>query len=491
MRRTIPIVALLAVVTFVAPGVAPLAALATTPQASVSVSQAGDADLVGYWQGVLEFSGLELRIVFRVARDDDGTLTALMDSPDQGASDVPVDSVAFENGEVRFEVGIAQGHYDGVVADGGGTIEGTWSQGGLTLPLELVRHDEPPVDRRPQEPMEPFPYRVEEVSYENAVDGITLAGTLTLPESGGPFPAAILVSGSGPQDRDETVFNHRPFLVLADHLTRAGIAVLRVDDRGVGGSTGSVFHVTSEDLARDVAAGVEFLKVREEIDHARIGLVGHSEGGVIAPIVAAESDGVAFIVLLAGTGLPGEEILYLQAELIAAASGASNEEIEENRATQESIFAILKEGLDEDATRAKLRAALTAQMADLSDEEREALGPSVDEGIDRQVESVMSPWFRFFLTHDPRPVLARVSCPVLALGGEKDLQVPPGVNLDAIARTLEAGGNSRVETEELPGLNHLFQTAETGAPYEYARIEETMSPVVLERISAWIIREAQ
>ncbi len=453
-----------------------------------SIPALGTAEPVldGLWQGTIEFSGTELRIIFKVSRDADGAFVTMMDSPDQGATDIPVAETTFEHGVVRFVVAIAQGEYEGDIAGDGTKIEGVWMQAGLSLPLVLERIQEVPKQDRPQEPVEPTPYRAVDVTYRNEADGIDLAGTLTLPESTGPVPAVILISGSGPQDRDESVFGHRPFLVLADFLTRRGIAVLRVDDRGVGESGGDFSAATSEDFARDVLSGIDFLSRRDEIDPTAIGLVGHSEGGIIAPMVAAEREEVAFIVLLAGTGITGEEILYLQAELIAAVSGASAEEIAANRDMQEAIFGVLKQELDDDAMTERLREVLEQSAAGLSADDKRALGLTDEDGYDMRIRRVMNPWFRFFLTYDPRSVLSNVTCPVLALTGEKDLQVPPDANLPAIEEALAAAGNESVTVTELQGLNHLFQTAETGAPFEYGRIEETMSPVALAAIADWI-----
>jgi pimeloyl-ACP methyl ester carboxylesterase len=338
--------------------------------------------------------------------------------------------------------------------------------------------------------VEPFPYRNEEVEYPNAAASITLAGTLTMPETGGPFPAAILISGSGAQDRDEMVFGHRPFLVMADYLTRQGIAVLRVDDRGVGGSTGSIVESTTEDFAGDVLAGIEYLKTREEIDSAHIGLIGHSEGGLIAPMVAGRSDAVAFLVLLAAPAVTGEEILYDQSVLIGRASGAGEDQIQRNRKIQGKIFAILKSDMNDAEMRSELRKVFSDVGEQLTEEGRAAAGLDTEAAIDAQVGSVLNPWFRFFLTYDPRPALEKLTCPVLAMIGSKDLQVPPEKNLELTAEALETGGNSDFTTEELAGLNHMFQTAGSGALTEYGQIEETMAPRALEMISDWILARA-
>jgi len=448
---------------------------------------AGDNEkkLTGVWEGKLKFQGAELRIVFRVSEKPDGSYSALLDSPDQGATGIPVDKVRFEDSTVVFEIPSIMGMYEGIVEKGFLAIKGTWKQSGFELPLDLERVDKVPTVSRPQLPGKPYPYNEEEVTYENGAAGIKLSGTLTYPKEGAPFPAVILISGSGPQDRDETVFGHKPFLVLADYLTRKGIAVLRVDDRGVGGSTGSLWESTSEDFAQDVLAGIEYLKTRKEIDNSRIGLIGHSEGGIIAPMVAARSSDVAFIVLMAGTGVRGEDLLYMQSRLIGRASGTDDEKLARNEELQRKLFRIVKTEGDLSVAEKRIRQTLEEAINGMSEEERSSI-PDRDIYIDTQVKNLLSPWFRFFLIYDPLPALTNVRCPVLALGGDKDLQVPADVNLKAIEEALKKGGNNHVTVKKFEGLNHLFQSAETGTVSEYSTIEETISPVVLETIAAWI-----
>jgi pimeloyl-ACP methyl ester carboxylesterase len=307
-----------------------------------------------------------------------------------------------------------------------------------------------------------------------------------VPRGPGPFPAVILISGSGAQDRDETLLQHKPFRVLADALTRRGIAVLRVDDRGIGGSTGSASGSTSEDFAGDVLAGIAYLKRRPEIDAKKIGLIGHSEGGIIAPMVAGRSGDVAFIVMLAGTGLPGEEILYMQARLIAKVMGADEKRIERQREFQKRLFDIIKSEADPKKAAARMREAAQELVSALPEDERKR-GGDISALLNAQLTRVESPWFRFFLGYDPRPTLAKVRCPVLALNGEKDLQVPPKENLREIEKALKQGGNEHVTVKELPGLNHLFQTCTTGSVAEYAAIEETIAPAALKVIGDWVV----
>ncbi len=424
------------------------------------------------WEGALSVGqGLKLRLLLHITTAADGTRTATCDSLDQGAIGIPVEKVTRDRTTLAFTMDKVGAEYVGKMNDAETSAAGTFKQHGAELSLTLVKTDKASELSRPQTPKPPFPYRTEDVSYANAAGGVTLAGTLTTPNGDGPFPAVLLITGSGAQDRDETLFEHRPFLVIADYLTKKGVAVLRVDDRGVGGSSGSVAAATSKDMAGDVLAGIAYLKGRKEIDRARIGLIGHSEGGLIAPLVASESKDVAFVVLLAGPGLPGLDILLLQEGLIAHAAGMPDDEITKTHEVNKRIFAALAAAKDDKDAEARSRAVLKDQPGDLSEK--------VD--ADALVKQLANPWFRFFVKYDPRPALAKTKCPVLALSGEKDLQVPPKENLAAIKKA-----NARIVTKELPGLNHLFQTATTGLPTEYATIEETFSPAALEEIAGFL-----
>ena len=443
---------------------------------SLFAQETNAPDVQGMWLGTLSVPGAELRIVFHIEGAGD-SLTATLDSPDQGATGIPASSVTLEGDSLEVEVASIMGAYRGKVDAGGEQIEGTWAQGGQAFPLALERTDEAPAPKetpkRPQEPEAPLPYQAEDVTFLNKTDGVELAGTLTLPDTEGPHPAVALITGSGPQDRDETVAGHRPFLVLADHLTRQGIAVLRYDDRGVGASTGDFAQATSEDFARDALAATAYLKTRPEIDAEKIGLLGHSEGGLVAPMAATQSDDVAFLVLLAPPGVTGEEILYAQGALIARAEGASDSTIQNNQAQQERLFTALKQAADSAQAAADVRRVL-----------EESGLPA--EAVEAQAEQVTSPWFRYFLTHDPAPVLEQIKVPVLALFGENDLQVPAETNRAAVEAALQAGGNEAYKVEVLPGLNHLFQTSETGAVSQYSQIEETMAAAALGAVAAWI-----
>lgn len=454
--------------------------------------------LVGLWQGKLELpGGASLRLVLRVELKD-GKRTALLDSPDQGVNGISVSAIALKGDEVTFENRGIGGSYRGTLDAAKGTITGTWSQGPVKAPLNLKKTDKVEGANRPQLPKPPFPYKVEEVSYRNEGADVTLAGTLTIPEGDGPFPTVVLITGSGPQDRDESLMGHKPFLVLADALTRRGIAVLRSDDRGIGGSTGSMTKATTHDFADDVLSAVEFLKTRSEVDQHRIGLIGHSEGGLIAPFVAVQSPDVAYIVLLAGTGVPGSEIVLKQSELIARAVGVAEKAIQLQVDSLREVVAVLADEPDDDAAAAKMRPAIARMLAEATTGEKADSSakdaPSQDvtaslAGVEASVKQLTSPWFRTFLALDPRPTLALVTCPVLALNGEKDLQVPPSQNLPEIEKAVKSGGNADVTVRELPGLNHLFQKARTGAPTEYAAIEETFNPEAMAVIADWVLKQ--
>jgi len=433
-------------------------------------------DITGAWMGTLEPGAVKLRLVFHISNTETG-LVATMDSPDQNAKGLPVTSVARDGSSLTLEMKALGVTFTGTISKDLTAIEGTFTQGGASFPLILkpVKDTSELERRRPQNPTMPYPYNEEEVVFENSTAGIKLGGSLTIPTGEGPFSAVVLISGSGAQDRDESIMGHKPFLVLADHLTRNGIAVLRADDRGIGKSGGNPNISTSADFATDIEAAVDFLKTRPEVDEGKIGLIGHSEGGLIAPMIASRNKDIAFIVMMAGTGVPGDKILEVQVRMILEASGVRGAQLEEAVAIQRDSLALIQQEKDP----AKLQKALQDKLA----------GQMPEGMLQTQLNAINTPWFRYFLEYDPATALRQVRCPVLALNGEKDLQVSPKQNLPAIRSSLEEGGNSNFEIIEFPGLNHLFQTAATGHPNEYGEIEETMSPDVLNKISAWILEQ--
>lgn len=441
--------------------------------------------LAGVWQGTLKVQAIELRVVLRIAADGDG-YKATLDSPDQGAKGIPVSRVLLEGDVVKLDLKAISASFEGKLADDRQSIAGKWSQAG-SLPLEFKRLDKEPDNSRPQEPKKPYPYVAEEVSYKNAAANITLAGTLTYLATDTPAPAVLLISGSGPQDRDESIMGHKPFLVLADYLTRRGIVVLRVDDRGVGGSTGDTMASTTQDMASDALAGVAFLKSRGQVNARRIGLLGHSEGGLVAPLAAGSRDDVAFIVMLAGTGVTGEEILFRQGELIAKAQGADEAELAGNRRLQHRIVHVIKTTGDPAAAEKQIRKIADEELKEIADADKKE---AAAKALDAQMKLILSPWFRYFLTYDPRRALVKVKCPVLAINGERDLQVDPRQNLPAIEAALKSGGNPDFQVRELKGLNHLFQHCQIGSPAEYGKLGETFAPEALEVVADWILSKS-
>lgn len=462
----------------------------------------------GIFEGPLTVGAVNLRLGFHLKKKEDGGWTGKMDSIDQGARGIPLSSVKVDGDAVTLEFKAGGLKYAAKLSADGQSLDGTFEQGGLKLPLTLKRVEKATVLIRPQEPKKPYPYKEEEVKYENPkAKGVKLAGSLTLPQGEGPFPCVILISGSGPQDRNEELLGHKPFLVLADHLTRNGVAVLRFDDRGVAKSTGNHNVATSADFATDVEAGIDFLKTRKEINTKRIGLMGHSEGGLIAPMVAAaRPEDVAFIVLLAGPGLPGDEILHMQSSLIAKVGGSSEASLKRQRSTLDLAFKAMREEQDEKKLLARLKEEIRRVMAELTPEEKAELKKELDKENKKTDEEVMklavdmadqnlarlaSPWMRYFLTYDPRPTLAKVKCPVLAVNGDLDLQVPWEENLKAVEKALKDGGNADVTCARCRGLNHLFQHTKTGSPSEYGNIEETFDPATMAKITEWIRQKAK
>jgi pimeloyl-ACP methyl ester carboxylesterase len=350
-----------------------------------------------------------------------------------------------------------------------------------------IRND---IIKRQQDPKKPYPYHEEEVFYTNENAEIKFAGTLTTPKSKGPFPALILITGQGPQDRDETILGHRPFLILSDYLTRRGFAVLRSDDRGVGKSEGHYQGSSTKDFSTDTRAAFEFLKVREDINPRKIGLIGHSEGGLIASLVAAEKQEVAFIVMMATPVLSGEEIMYQQFHDVAKAHGAGEHLIMKQKQFLNQMMEILKTKQDSNITRKKLLITYEQFLSEMSSDEsaiwREAYNFSEPDNF---VNKFTDPWTHNILLFDPLPTLMNVKCPILFLFGGKDVQVAAIHNSALIENAFRKSGKQNFQIEVFPTLNHLFQTAVTGSPKEYANIKETISPIILDTINNWIVKQ--
>lgn len=437
----------------------------------------------GDWQGVLKVAGTELPLVLHI-KDSANALSATMDSPEQQAMGIPVSAITFDNPKLHLEAGKGAIVYEGVLT--GDSVTGTFQQGGMNIPLNLHKGNvKEKALVRPQQPKAPFPYKSEDISFINKKAGITLSGTLTIPDEGSHLPAAILISGSGLQDRDETILGHKPFWVIADHLSRNGMAVLRFDDRGTAKSGGDFRTATTADFATDVAAAVDYLERRKDIDPDKIGLIGHSEGGIIAPMLAANNKKIDFIVLLAGPGVDGAALLLMQNEALGKAQNMSPEQLAMAKTTNEMLYKIAISTKNDSLAQQLISEKLISQLpADMPEAQRK-------QAVAVQAKMLTSPWMRYFLTNDPAKYLKQVHCPVLALDGTKDLQVPAEQNIEAIKAALAAAGNKQVTTKIFPGLNHLFQDAETGLPNEYGEIEETFSPKALQFMSDWIKKQVQ
>jgi pimeloyl-ACP methyl ester carboxylesterase len=440
----------------------------------------------GSWLGTLDLGAMKLRLGLEVT-EKDGKLEAVLDSIDQNAK-LPVTSIEDGTAGVKFAVAPINGGFEGRYSQDGSELIGTWTQGGNSLPLTFRRQASPFALKRPQEPARPYPYREEEVTIQNSRASVSLAGTLTLPEGKGPFPAVVLMSGSGPQDRNESLMGHKPFLVLADHLTRAGIAVLRYDDRGFGKSSGSFAAATHFDFASDGRAAFEYLETRPEIHRSRIGLLGHSEGSVYAPYIAKEEPGVAFVVLYAGVGVPMRELLDRQGMDILKAMGLAYTPSAEEIAINDAIFERLALKKIDRETAEFLRAKFREAIALTPENVRQALNLN-EQSIEMRLQTLLTPWFMELLSYDAGKELGHIRVPVLALFGGKDTQVAAQPNSDAMKKAFTAAGNRDVTLKTFDGLNHLFQHAGTGAPGEYSSIEETMAPAVLETTSNWILQK--
>jgi pimeloyl-ACP methyl ester carboxylesterase len=407
-----------------------------------------------------------------------------MDSPDQGGRGIRLTNVAFNPPELILGVAHLGLSYKGELQDNG-TIQGTFTQMLKSFPLSLTKGDI--VLNRPQEPIPPYPYNFKEVRFAGGAAGVELAGTLTIPQGGsGKYPAVVLVSGSGAQNRDEEIAEHKPFLVIADYLTRAGIAVLRYDDRGVGGSTGDFATATTADFTTDALGAFDFLTSRPEIDPAKIGIVGHSEGGTVAFMAAAENPEIAFIVSLAGMAVRGDSLLVRQNRDLFLAQGMPEVEVDTYCKGLAQVFAIL-----ETHSREYITQNSGVLTKGIFPEDAAAIHPQLILNLVTLLAKPTSPWMSHFLTLDTAEYIRRVKCPVLAVSGSRDLQVNAEINLSVIADNLTAAGNHSYAIREFEGLNHLFQHSETGLPVEYSQIEETLAPELLTTISEWILSLAK
>lgn len=442
-------------------------------------------DIIGSWNGTLDIMGNKLPLVFHISKTD--TLySTKMDSPAQNALGLPTSKTTFIDNKLEI---VATGlgiFYQGTLD--GDSISGTFNQGGVSFPLVLKQSDKP-IYNRPQEPKPPFPYKVEEIAFPNKKDKIDLAGTLTIPDSAGTFPAVVLIAGSGPLDREETVFGHKPFLVIADYLTRNGFAVLRYDKRGLFQSGGDFASATVEDFATDAEAAINYLKTRKEVDKSTIGLIGHSEGGMVAPMIAAQNKNVDFVILMAAPGIKSTEIVLEQNRLSLDAMNIEPENMEKSLTMLKEIL----NGLTKWEGTVPNQTVLRDQLSQLWEQLPllVKLKQKKEPFVRSQYNQMVKPGYRSFLKVNPADYLEKLKCPVLAINGEKDTQVNASANLKAIHIALQKAGNNDVEIKSYPNLNHLFQDCETGNADEYSKIEQTISPDVLEDMMKWMKRQVK
>ena len=444
--------------------------------ASMSSAQ----NIAGTWSGVLSVPNTKLRIVFNITAQNSAYMST-MDSPDQGAFGLPTTRTTFTDNKLEIvatQLGLFyRGNFEG------DSIVGTFNQGGLAFPLVLKR-SEKPQSRYYQTPQGPFPYISEQVTIVNDKDNISLGGTFTRPQKGGQFATVILVSGSGPNDRDETIFGHKPFLVLSDFLTRNGFAVVRYDKRGIGQSTGDYGKASITDFVRDAASVLEFMKSRKDVDKEHIYIIGHSEGSIIAAMMASQNSGIDGIVSMAGPGIKGLEIVQDQNRINMTAQGINPDTIEYLLALNRNILqeAIACDGSENAST--SLKTQLASFWEHLPVTIKNQTGKEAF--VDNNFKAMITPSYRSFLATDPAEWWDKIHCAVLAINGEKDTQVLAEKNLNAIRQALLKANNRNFEIKSYPQLNHLFQNCNTGFVNEYGTITQTISPQVLEDILKWL-----
>lgn len=433
--------------------------------------------VIGDWSGTLDIGIAEINIVLHLKEDSNESFCGTFDYLEEKMYGLKIDSLTIQDKSLKFEIRKFLVKFEGILTNNDLQISGQWSQHGKLFPLMFEKGKKSiAAPNRPQEPKLPYPYKEEMISFDS--QNAILSGTFTSPFSKTSFPVVILISGAGPSDRDGSILGHKPLGILADYLTRQGIAVLRFDKRGCGKSTGDYHNATTEDFASDVLAGIEYLQSRKDIDSTQIGLIGHSEGGIIAPMVALKSDKIAYLVLMAACAINGEEMMCSWSESIEKDKGSTAESIEKDRKYKKELFTVLKNEKNFDGAAKQLRKIILSHT--ISEEKK-------DEAIDAEVNYLNTHWLRYFLAYDPAVALRKIQIPVLALNGELDKQILSKQNLPAISQALEEAGNQNYKAIELPKLNHIFQTCQDGSFTEYAKIEETLSPVALNLIAEWIL----
>jgi uncharacterized protein len=447
---------------------------------------AAQSSFVGTWEGKLN-AGIELRLVFRVVQGENGNFAGLLDCPDQGLKDVKASKLLVTADSMIFGIDQFRATYRGKL-DNDSTVTGIFFQG-VSIPMKFKKIKKVREIVRAQTPVGPFPYQIEDLLYTNSDGSISYGATITIPNGTGPFPAVLLLTGSGQQNRDEEVAGHKPFAVIADHLTRNGFIVLRVDDRGMGKTTGDPRSSTSRDFADDAIVSVNYLKSRKEVNQKKIGLIGHSEGGMLAQMVAAERNDISFVVMLAAPGIAIKKLLYEQNEAILLKSGLPKEYVTAYLELYQSIIDTSMSSEDK-TRRADIERVVETWISRTPAHVVRATTGIADESskanfVNAFTGQLTSPWFRYFVTYDPGPNLKKLDASVLAINGSEDVQVPPDSNLSGIETALRAG-KSKFIVKKLPGLNHLFQECKTCTIAEYTKLDQTISPILLDTMSQWL-----
>jgi len=462
-------------------------------QSFLSISQ----DVVHKWSGVLNAGGQKIELRLNLIQNADKTYSSNWDIPAQKVKGLASSKTELLNNQLAVEIKMIGASYSGSLNMSGDKVDGAWSQSGMSFPLnmETVKEgQEEKIFLKPQTPKPPFAYNIKDFVYEGNETKLSYGATLTYPNGDKKFPLIILITGSGRQDRDETIFDHKPFAVIADYLTKKGYAVLRVDDRGAGKSTGDFSNSTTADFAQDVEEHIRYAKNLPMIDTNQIGLLGHSEGGLIAPMVAVRNKSVAFVILMAGPGVEIGELMAMQNEMVLKSAGISQEAINAYIPLYKNLMkTIVSINSTQDANAKAIEIVknwysntdknLVKSTTNISSES------DINKFATSMSETLSTKWWKYFASYNPQIALQKLKCPVLAINGSSDIQVPAEANLKAIEFALKKAGNKKVTTMKFDGLNHLFQKCTKCTVQEYGELETTIEPEVLEYINNWLSKK--